>query len=145
MPEIGKAYVQIVPSAEGISGELENLLSGEAGSAGSAAGELFSANFGGALGGITEISSQVISSVVGAIGSITSELSSGISDVAAYGDNIDNTIRTNDGLCLTADIPNETLEIWAGELSEGNYAVILLNRGHSEMQITATWEQIRVL
>jgi len=38
MPDIGKAYVQIVPSAEGISGSISNLLGGEADSAGKSAG-----------------------------------------------------------------------------------------------------------
>jgi hypothetical protein len=38
MPDIGKAYVQIVPSAEGISGSISNLLGGEADAAGRSAG-----------------------------------------------------------------------------------------------------------
>lgn len=39
MPDLGKAYVQIVPSAEGISGSISNLLGGEVESAGQQAGE----------------------------------------------------------------------------------------------------------
>lgn len=39
MPELGKAYVQIVPSAEGISGKLSSLIGGEAESAGRSGGE----------------------------------------------------------------------------------------------------------
>lgn len=38
--ELAKAYVQIVPSAEGISGKLNNALGSEAGSAGDAAGKV---------------------------------------------------------------------------------------------------------
>lgn len=38
MPELGKAYVQIVPSAQGISGSISNVLGGEAQSAGKSAG-----------------------------------------------------------------------------------------------------------
>lgn len=38
MPDLGKAYVQIVPSAEGISGSIEKVLGGEADSAGKSAG-----------------------------------------------------------------------------------------------------------
>lgn len=41
MAELAKAYVQIIPSAKGISGELQNALSGETSSAGQAAGENF--------------------------------------------------------------------------------------------------------
>lgn len=38
MTELGKAYVQIVPSAQGISGSIQKLLGGKADSAGEAVG-----------------------------------------------------------------------------------------------------------
>ena len=41
---LGKAYVQIIPSAQGISGKLQQLVSGEAGAAGSAGGESLGKN-----------------------------------------------------------------------------------------------------
>ena len=47
MPDIAKAYVQIIPSAEGIKGKLEETLGGEAESAGKSAGGKFSKIFGG--------------------------------------------------------------------------------------------------
>lgn len=40
--ELGKAYVQIIPSAQGIKGKLEGAISGEAGAAGDSAGNLIS-------------------------------------------------------------------------------------------------------
>ena len=40
MPDLGTAYVQIVPSAKGISGSISNILNGEADSAGSSAGSI---------------------------------------------------------------------------------------------------------
>lgn len=39
MPDLGKAYIQIIPSAEGISGEITKVLNGEVTSAGEAGGE----------------------------------------------------------------------------------------------------------
>lgn len=45
MPELAKAYVQIVPSAEGIQGKLQSTLGGEAESAGLVAGNQFSSSF----------------------------------------------------------------------------------------------------
>lgn len=48
MAELGKAYVQIVPSAEGISGSIEKVIGGEATSAGKSAG----LNLVGALKGV---------------------------------------------------------------------------------------------
>ena len=37
--ELGKAYVQIVPSAQGIKGSIESVLNSEAASAGESAGK----------------------------------------------------------------------------------------------------------
>lgn len=42
--ELGKAYVQVIPSAKGIKGSMENLLSGESASAGQSAGKLLGGN-----------------------------------------------------------------------------------------------------
>lgn len=46
MPDIGTAYVQIVPSARGISGKISEALGGEADSAGKTSGESFAKRFG---------------------------------------------------------------------------------------------------
>lgn len=45
--DIAKAYVQIIPSAEGIKGQLEDILGDEVGNAGQSAGSKFSKIFGG--------------------------------------------------------------------------------------------------
>lgn len=47
--ELGKAYVQIIPSAEGITGSISNVLDGEATSAGRSAGSRISSGIGTAL------------------------------------------------------------------------------------------------
>ncbi len=49
MADLGKAYVQIVPSAEGISGSISKVLDGEAVSAGNSAGESVGSNLVGKL------------------------------------------------------------------------------------------------
>lgn len=46
MPDIGSAYVQIIPSARGISGKISEALGGEAETAGHQAGESFAKKFG---------------------------------------------------------------------------------------------------
>ena len=46
MPELAKAYVQIIPSAEGIKGNLAKIMDGEADSAGKSAGGKFGSAFG---------------------------------------------------------------------------------------------------
>lgn len=47
--ELGKAYVQIIPSAEGIQGKIAEALGGEAASAGESAGQLLGAQLVGTL------------------------------------------------------------------------------------------------
>lgn len=83
MPQnIGQAYVQIVPSADGISGSIEKVIAPEAESAGTKAGGSIAKGIGGALAGGTAAVAAGITAVTGAI-------IKGTSDLGAYGDNID--------------------------------------------------------
>lgn len=47
--ELGKAYVQIMPSAQGISGSISNVLNGESASAGQKAGSTIGSKIKGAI------------------------------------------------------------------------------------------------
>lgn len=58
--DLGKAYVQIVPSAEGIKGSITKVLSGESQSAGVSSGESFGSNM------VKKIKSIVVSAGIGA-------------------------------------------------------------------------------
>ena len=82
MPELGKAYVQIIPSAEGISGSIESTLAPEAQSAGSKIG----ASLGGSIGTAIKSSAALIT---GAAVGVTGAVVKGSADLASYGDNID--------------------------------------------------------
>ena len=53
--ELAKAYVQIVPTTQGIKGKLESALSGEADAAGASAGKSFASKFGSALGTVGKL------------------------------------------------------------------------------------------
>lgn len=64
---LGKAYVQIMPSAEGISGSISKLMQGEAESAGKSSGTSFGQAFGGVLGGATKLASLAIGGATTAI------------------------------------------------------------------------------
>ena len=66
MSDIAKAYVQIIPSAEGIQGSLTNLLSGEAESAGNKSGGLFGNAFSGAVKGGISAAKIGLDAIVGA-------------------------------------------------------------------------------
>lgn len=82
MPELGKAYVQIVPSAEGISGSIESALAPEAQSAGSKIGSSLGGSIGTAIKGSAAL-------ITGAVVGVTGAVVKGSSDLASYGDNID--------------------------------------------------------
>lgn len=72
MPDLGKAYVQIVPSAEGIQGSITKLIGGEAESAGSSAGKSM-------LGSMSK--AITTGAVVGGIASIGKALFDGIKTI----------------------------------------------------------------
>ena len=56
MPDLGKAYVQIVPSAQGIKGSITSVLGGEVSSAGEAAKSILGSKIAmGALSGATAV------------------------------------------------------------------------------------------
>ena len=82
MPELGKAYVQIVPSAEGISGSIESALSPEVQSSGQKLGVSLGGSIGTAIKGASAL-------VVGATAAVSGAGVKGTSDLASYGDNID--------------------------------------------------------
>ena len=82
MSDLGKAYVQIIPSAEGISGSISSIIDPEATSAGKSAGINIAGGIGSALKGATTLIAAGAAAVTGAI-------TKGTSDLAAYGDNID--------------------------------------------------------
>ena len=82
MPNIATAYVQIVPTAQGITGDLKNILDAPAEKAGESAGTKVS---GGISKSLKVGAAAMGAAVVGATGAIVS----GAKGVAAYGDNID--------------------------------------------------------
>ena len=84
--ELATAYVQIVPSAEGIEGKITEALEKEAGSAGDKAGQKSSKSFGASLAkGIAAGSAVVAAAGASMVKSITS----GATKVSEYGDHID--------------------------------------------------------
>lgn len=83
--DIAKAYVQIIPSADGIKGNLEKLMGGEADSAGKSAGSKFGQAFGGAL----KTGGKVMAGMGAAATALTGTLIAGANATAEYGDHID--------------------------------------------------------
>lgn len=87
--ELAKAYVQIVPSADGITDSMTAVLEPEANRAGQQAGSKFSGGFSGGIASAVQTGIGAIGSVVSAVGSATGAFVSGVGSLAEYGDNID--------------------------------------------------------
>ena len=47
-----------------------------------------------------------------------------------------------ENLCITPENMDDIIEVWAGELENGDYAVLLLNRCLVERKIEASWKDI---
>lgn len=82
---LGKAYVQIIPSAEGIKGSISGLLDGEATSAGESSGSKFSS----AMGGVLKTGLGIAATGAVAVGTFAKSIVDGAKETAAMGDNVD--------------------------------------------------------
>jgi len=87
--ELAKAYVQIIPTAEGIKGKLSEALGGEAESAGKAAGEKAGSSFGSVLSGAAKAGVAAVAAVGTAAAAASTKFVQAIGGTAAYGDEID--------------------------------------------------------
>ena len=86
MPTLGQAYVQIVPSADGISNSISDVLSGPSDAAGKDSGKKFGSSFGSMMK--TGLKSAALG--IGAVGvAAGAALGKSISDVSQYGDHVD--------------------------------------------------------
>jgi len=86
MATLGQAYVQIVPSADGISNSISSVLSGPADTAGQEAGSTFGSSFGDKMKNGLLIAGAGIAAF-GATAGVA--LGKSISDVSKYGDHVD--------------------------------------------------------
>ena len=84
--ELATAYVQIVPSAEGIEGKIADVLNSEASNAGVSAGKITGKSFGSSLAKAIKSGAVMVGSAVSTL--LTSTINNAV-DVSAVGDNID--------------------------------------------------------
>lgn len=87
--ELAKAYVQIVPSAEGITDGITSVLDPEATKAGQSAGEKVSGGLMSGIGKVAGVGAAAFGALAGAGTAAAGALASGVGSVAEYGDNID--------------------------------------------------------
>ena len=123
--ELGKAYVQIIPSAEGISGSIEGVLAPEADSAGEKAGQTIASKIGAALGaagpaltkGVTAPLTAVGGASVKAFSSVHGGLETIIQKTGASGEALDSMqeIMTNIATSMPSDF--NTIGAAVGEVN----------------------------
>ena len=87
--ELAKAYVQIVPSADGIQGGIQSVMDPEADKAGKSAGEKISGGIVSGIGSVAGAGAAAFGAITAAGTAATGMLVSGVGSVAEYGDNID--------------------------------------------------------
>ena len=78
--DIAKAYVQIIPSAEGISGKITDALGGEAESAGKSSGQKFSQGFSTVIGTAGKVMAGAVAAGAAAVGGIVKSAVSSFSE-----------------------------------------------------------------
>lgn len=120
--ELAKAYVQIIPSTEGIKGSLESALGGEAESAGKSAGSKFGGAMGGALKAGLGISAAAFTTTVAGVSALSSAIITGSKETAAYGDQVD---KMSQKLGLSA----ESYQTWDYVLSQSGADINSMSTG----------------
>lgn len=86
---LGTAYVQVVPSTEGISSELSSAFNNAGEEAGVSSGKKFGNSFGGAIGSAMKTGGIAIAGVTAGVTALGGAFVKGANDVASYGDNVD--------------------------------------------------------
>ena len=124
--EIAKAYVQIIPSAEGISGSITEVLSGEAQSAGQSSGKKFSSSFGGAIGTGLKVAGGAAAVAGTALAGLGASIVSNAKDTAAFGDNIDK-------LSQKIGISAESFQEWDYVFSQNGADIGILESGMKKL------------
>ena len=89
MPTLADYYIQVMPSADGISGQLSNIMDSEASAAGTSASGSFGTTFATGLGTVARVGSVGFAAFTTAVVGGTTALSKGITTLASYTDHID--------------------------------------------------------
>ena len=90
---LGTAYVQIVPSTEGIAGELSSALDSAGASAGISSGQSFGSSFGSAMGTAAKVGMGAVTAVGAGVTALGKTFTDSAGSVASYGDDIEKTAQ----------------------------------------------------
>ena len=126
MADLATAYVQIVPTTKGISGSLDQALSGEATSAGEKAGGKFSNSF----AKVGKVGLAAFGTMAAAGAGATKMLWDGTKSLAAYGDNID---KMSQKMGLSAEAYQE----WDAVMQHSGASIDSMQRGMTTLSKAA--------
>ena len=121
--ELAKAYVQIIPSAEGISGKISNVLNDESEGAGKASGSKFTEGFKSVLGGIGKVTAGALAAGSAAVAGVAKQAVSAYADFeqlsggieTLFGDTADTAMESAADAFKTAGLSaNEYMETVTG-------------------------------
>lgn len=124
--DIAKAYVQIIPSAEGIGNGIESVLGGEAQKAGISSGKKFSSSFGGAVGTGLKVAGGAAVTAAAGMAALGKSLVSNAKETAAYGDNVDK-------LSQKIGISAEAFQEWDYVFSQNGADISILEGGMKKL------------
>ncbi len=110
--ELAKAYVQVLPSADGIKGNLENVMNGEADKAGKSAGGKLASGIGSALAGGAAVIGAGVSAAAAGVSALSKSALSAYADYeqltggveTLFGDSADVILKYADEAYRTAGI-----------------------------------------
>ena len=115
MSDIGKAYVQIIPEAQGISGEIEKIMGGE----GEKGGSAFSKGFGSVVGGVGKAVAGAVAAGTAAVGGFAAaSISAGADFDAAMAQVGATMLKTTDEMEKEVGSVETTFGSFSGNLRE---------------------------
>ena len=119
MADIATAYVQIIPTAEGIKGSLNNMLGGEAESAGESAGSNFSGGFGKTVGTIAKVGAAAFGAAAAAAGTLAKNAIEGYADFEQLSGGVETLFKdASDTVMKNAENAFRTAGMTANEYME---------------------------
>lgn len=127
--DIAKVYVQVIPSAEGMSQNLTQIMSGEAAKAGTSSGKSFGASFGGAVGTGLKVAGGAAVAAASGMATLGASLVSNAKETAAMGDNVDK-------LSQKIGISAEAFQEWDYVFSQNGADIGILEGGMKKLSST---------
>ena len=119
MADIATAYVQIIPTAEGIKGSLNNMLGGEAEGAGESAGKNFSGGFGKTVGTIAKVGAAAFGAAAAAAGALAKSAIEGYADFEQLSGGVETLFKdASDTVMKNAENAFRTAGMTANEYME---------------------------